>query len=705
MKPSLLKQSFLLSFVLLFSLITMFSLHLEAESFSLEAIMSSPFPSSLVASPKGDFVAWVFNDQGKRNIWIAKGPKYEPRQLTQYSLDDGRELGELAFNSDGTIIAFALGGAPNRAGEYPNPISNPEGTEQAVWAIKVEGGKPWRIGEGSDPKPSPAGNLVAFSRRGRIYVSSIDGSSEPHLLFKARGRNTSHAWSPDASKIVFVSYREEHSIIGFYDFKSKSISWISPSVDRDVYPVWSPCGKYISFIRFPGGLRSFSFRGGQRFSLMVGDEESGKAKEIWRSPNETGGFAQYYSSHPLRWAAEGHLVFYSEHENWMHLYSLSIKDRKVICLTPGEYEVENSFLTPDGKTVVFNSNSGDIDRRHLWSVPVAGGKAKMLTSGEGIEWSPVVTASGNDLVFIYSTASQPASPSIMGIKGSNRRLIAPEAIPEEFPTNKLVKPQQVIFNAPDGLKIHCQLFLPKDIKAGDKHPAVIFMHGGPIRQMLLGWHMRGYYHNAYAFNQYLANKGYVVLSVNFRSGIGHGYAFRTAPNQGPRGASEYQDIVAAGRYLQNRPEVNPNKIGLWGGSYGGYLTALGLARDSELFAAGVDLHGVHDWSLRARRRNGGGWEIRGEDLMSIAFQSSPVADIDFWTSPVLFIHGDDDRNVDFIQTTDLVQRLRKVGKAHVELLIFPDEVHGFLRHAHWLEVYRTAVDFFDRFLKKLKAQS
>jgi len=411
---------------------------------------------------------------------------------------------------------------------------------------------------------------------------------------------------------------------------------------------------------------------------------------------------RYYPAQTLRWGADGFLVFYSEHEKWMHLYSISVKNKKIACLSPGEYEVEDSCLSADGKTLIFNSNSGDIDRRHLWSVPVAGGKVKLLSPGKGIEWAPALVSNGKDLVFLCSTASQPAALAVMSINGKKKRLIAPEAIPETFPKKDLVEPQQVVFKAPDGLDIHCQLFLPKVAKSGDNRPAVIFMHGGPIRQMLLGWHMRGYYHNAYALNQYLANKGYVVLSVNFRSGIGYGFDFRTARDQGPRGASEYQDIVAAGRYLQKRPEVNPNKIGLWGGSYGGYLTALGLARDSELFAAGVDLHGVHDWSLRGRRRDGGGWGIRGEDLMSSAYQSSPVADVYFWTSPVLFVHGDDDRNVDFIQTTDLVQRLRQLGKAHIEILVFPDEVHGFLRHDIWLTVYNSAADFFDRFLKNIK---
>jgi dipeptidyl aminopeptidase/acylaminoacyl peptidase len=228
------------------------------------------------------------------------------------------------------------------------------------------------------------------------------------------------------------------------------------------------------------------------------------------------------------------------------------------------------------------------------------------------------------------------------------------------------------------------------------------MHGGPVRQMLLGFHYMGYYHNSYAMNQHLASRGYVVLSVNFRSGIGYGRAFRRAENQGPRGASEYQDILAAAAYLRRMPEVNPEKIGLWGGSYGGYLTALGLARDSQIFAAGVDFHGVHDWALRARIRDGGGWGIHGEELMRSAFDSSPAADVASWTSPVLFISGDDDRNVDFIETTDLVQRLRALKRVHIETLVLPDEVHGFLKQESWIRAYQATADFFDRFLMNPK---
>mgnify|MGYP001024856544 CR=1 FL=1 len=702
MKCLTLKKRTLLGVLFLFIFSLMLLKTLEARVFTIEEILSSPFPSNLVASPQGDLVAWVFNIQGKRNIWIARAPEFKAQQLTQYSSDDGQELGGLAFNSDGSVIVFVRGGSANRAGEYPNPTSNPEGTEEAIWAIKVSGGESWRIGEGNSPVISPSGNFVAYNLRGRIFIASLEEASKPQLLFKARGTCRSHVFSPDGKRLAFVSSREDHSYIGIYDLDKKSILWISPSVDRDAYPAWPEDGKRIAFFRFPGTTAGQPFSDGQSFSLMQADTENGKAREVWRSPDESGGFAQSSPSRPLFWAAKGRILFYSEHEGWIHIYSVSPDEEKIQCLTPGEFEVEDCCLSPDRETLVFSSNSSDIDRRHLFSVSTSGGKAEPLTSGKGIEWAPVVTASGNYVVFLSSTANQPAAPSIMSKQGKERRLIAPQAIPDIFPIKDLVEPQQVIFEAPDGLKIHSQLFLPKGAKPGDNRPAVIFMHGGPIRQMLLGWHMIGYYHNAYALNQYLANKGYVALSVNYRSGIGYGRAFRTAQNRGPRGASEYQDIVASAKYLQSRPEVDPKKIGLWGGSYGGYLTALGLARDSELFAAGVDLHGVHDWSLRAQRRDGGGWGIQGEELMRQAYESSPVADVYFWTSPVLFIHGDDDRNVDFLQTTDLVQRLRKLGKAHVEVLVFPDEIHGFLRHDRWIEAYKAASDFFDRFLKEKK---
>jgi dipeptidyl aminopeptidase/acylaminoacyl peptidase len=231
-----------------------------------------------------------------------------------------------------------------------------------------------------------------------------------------------------------------------------------------------------------------------------------------------------------------------------------------------------------------------------------------------------------------------------------------------------------------------------------KKPAIVYVHGGPPRQMLLGWHYSDYYTNAYALNQYLASRGYVVLSVNYRLGIGYGYDFHRPEKAGVQGASEYQDVKAGAEYLQRLAQVDAKRIGIYGGSYGGYLTALALARDSKLFAAGIDIHGVHNWTSE---RAAGLLENRYEKIpdvqqaLDVAWQSSPVSSIATWKSPVLLIHGDDDRNVRFSQTTDLVRRLDKAGVSYEELVI-PDDTHHFMRHANLVKVDAAVVAFFDR---------
>jgi len=171
--------------------------------------------------------------------------------------------------------------------------------------------------------------------------------------------------------------------------------------------------------------------------------------------------------------------------------------------------------------------------------------------------------------------------------------------------------------------------------------------------------------------------------------------FREALDYGAVGASEFNDVIGAGHYLRGRPDVDADRIALWGGSYGGYLTALGLARASDLFAAGVDFHGVHDWNDVITNFEPSYDPAKRQDVARLAFDSSPMASVKTWRSPVLLIHGDDDRNVPFGQSVDLAQALRQKGVAFEEL-IFPDEIHDFLIHAHWIAAYRAADEFLER---------
>lgn len=339
---------------------------------------------------------------------------------------------------------------------------------------------------------------------------------------------------------------------------------------------------------------------------------------------------------------------------------------------------EHITLTPDRTHILSSANTGnddkDIDRRHILRVPVDAARPEVLTPGTGLEWTPVATS--DTIAYIAATPQQPPVVTTLNTK---------PVWPANYPASSLVTPRQVVFKASDGTIVHGQLFEPRT--PAPRNPAIVFVHGGPPRQMLLGWHYGDYYAEAYSTNQYLASRGYVVLSVNYRLGIGYGYDFHQAERSGQRGASEYLDVKAAGEYLRTLPNIDPKRIGIYGGSYGGYLTALALARDSQLFAAGVDIHGVHNRFIgRNRPVADGGYEKAPDaaEARETSWQSLPVADITTWKSPVLLIHGDDDRNVEFIQTVDLTHRLAKQGVDFEELVI-PDDTHHFLRHANWLK--------------------
>ena len=684
---------------------------LESQGIDAEALRAYPFPQNLTAAATGSRIAWTFNESGRRNVYVAEGPAFTARKLTSFDTDDGQEITSLSISADGQHVVFVRGGEHGSNWDdevVVNPASLPVMPKVQIMSIPFGGGVPKAIVDAGDyPSISPDSKTIAFLKERQIWTAPVDGSAPAKRLLAARGNQGDIQWSPDGSKLAFVSGRGTHSFVGIYESENKPINWIAASSSRDGSPRWSPDGRSIVFIRRQGAggpPQQVLVRRPNPWSLWTADVATGRAQQIWKSPETLPGS----QGGNLAWGANGRIVFLSYMDGWPHLYSVSERGGEALLLTPGNFMVEQISLTPDRKHLVFAANTGsdpnDIDRRHVVKVPVDRAAMDVMTPGTGLEWTPVVTGDGKWLAYIGATAQRPPLPMAMAFpeKSAATVTIAADRIPKGFPSAQLVTPQKVTFRAADGATVHGQLFVSK--AASTKRPAIVYVHGGPSRQMLVGWHYSDYYSNAYAVNQYLASRGFVVLAVNYRLGIGYGFDFQNPPNGGMRGAGEYQDIVAAGQFLRSHPRVDGSRIGIYGGSYGGYLTALALARNSDLFAAGVDVHGVHNYTSENGRRLGmGQWEYEPTDRDSaatIAWTSSPVSHVSTWKSPVLFIHGDDDRNVRFAETLDLLHRVRAAGIPYEEIVI-PDDTHHWMLHRNNLKVNAAIADFFER---KLGAQ-
>jgi len=649
--------------------------------------LSLPVAGGLIGAKDKARFAWVENEAGVRNIWIAD--KGSPaRRLTAFDQDDGLEIYDLDYTRDGSALAYVRGGDaefPDME-DVPNPASFASWPKQQLFVALLDGSAPILIGEGHSPTFSPDGKSLAFTYRGSICLWQRGG--EARRIAKVAGEVGNLIWSPDGSSLLFTDNRGSHSFVGLFTIGASAVRYLQPELGFSDEPVFSPDGKKVAYVFFVDPPTGAAPDSGPYWSLRIADVATGAVRILWPAPRGEGGRWAGTRGHNLFWAADDKIVFPWEANGFLHAYAIDATGGAPRDLTPEAFELDTYTLAPDSKSLVYAANlASETDRHHLWQVGLSGGAPEPLTKGDGIESYPTFAA--DTLAVTATDVSHPAHPAMVG-KGLTP--IGPAAVESGF-----VTPEPITFKAEDGVTVHAQLFRAK---GPGKHSALIFVHGGPRRQMLLGFHPSGYYSNAYILNQHFAAEGYDVLAVNYRSGTGYGRAFRDPPGIARDGAAEYRDIAAAGRWLAAQSFVDPHRIGIWGGSWGGYLTALALARNSDLFAAGVDFHGVHAMVRGIDNNLSPDAQAAGHQLQ---WASSPMGSIDTWRSPVLLIHGDDDKNVDFGQSLLLARELA-ARRIPYRDLVFPNERHGFLHYADWLTAYRAADDFFRDMLADAKTR-
>ena len=388
---------------------------------TIEHLMDFNYPEelSIVAAPKGDRIAWAENKHGVRNIMVADAPQWIPRQVTHYQKDDGQELTNLAFSSDGNLIIYTRGGAKNRDGEVPDPDGDPAGAEQAVWKVLLSRGAPQKVDNGSAPKIAPNSSAITGSigylKEGKIWIAPL-GTGRPFEVF-AHGQNTDVEWSPNGKQIAFVSTRSGHSLIPIYDVATRQIHYVTPSVDRDTYPRWSPDGRYIAFVRTPVrfGEPGSNLTAPDRpnpWAIWLCETADGNTRELWHSGNEPNDSLPNLPGNTIvSWGAGDTVVFSSEQDGWQHLYSIPASNGSPQLLTPGNFEYDYMSYSPDRKTILFSSNCEDIDRRHLWQVALAGGPPQQVTWEKASNGGPSSPERASGSRFWVQMRSIPRRPS------------------------------------------------------------------------------------------------------------------------------------------------------------------------------------------------------------------------------------------------------------------------------------------------------
>ena len=534
----------------------------------------------------------------------------------------------------------------------------PAGTEQAIYIVEP-GGQPRKIANGHTPSISPNGRRLVYLSGGQLWVAGLDGGGAAMLFHPRSGVTSSEAaWSPDGGRVAFVSDRGNHSFIAVYDFDSKALSYMDPSVDRDSQPVWSPDGKQIAFMRTQsGGGGRGGRRAGDPWAIRVASVADGTSRQIWRADAGPGSvFHPVVAESQLFWGAGDRILFPWEKDGWAHLYSVAVEGGAATLLTPGNFEVEHVAFSDDRREAVFSSNQDDIDRRHIWRVAIAGGKPRGGDQRRVARSGRRCSRDGG-VAFLHARCARAGAggdPDRDGGEGHGAGIHA-GGLPRRFAGRAAAGDLSGV-----GRHADSRAALPAAglARRGRSDKALVFMHGGSRRQMLLGWHYMDYYNNAYAMNQYLASQGYVVLSINYRSGIGYGLNFREAINYGASGASEYQR--RGGRGL-----VSAHARGRGSGADRAVGRVVRRLSDGDGAGARVGpVRGGRGFPRRARLERA---DARTADGVSARRQRATMRRgrrsnlrrwrrVRTWRSPVLLIHGDDDRNVDFSQTVDSRRR-------------------------------------------------
>ncbi|MEW5930839.1 MAG: prolyl oligopeptidase family serine peptidase [Gemmatimonadota bacterium] len=394
------------------------------------------------------------------------------------------------------------------------------------------------------------------------------------------------------------------------------------------------------------------------------------------------------------WLPDGRVYFVSERTGWAHLYTAPAAGGEATPVTSGEWEVTDVQLSPDGRTFWLTTSETHRGERNLYAVSVNGGRRTRVTSLDGWNES-VVSPDGRWVAVLHSVADRPADLFLMPNRAGARAERVTQSTTAEFRSGPWIRPEVVTFPARDGQQVYARIYRPRDLGAQPNGAAVLFVHGaGYLQNAHRGWSAP--YFREYMFNHLLASRGYTVLDIDYRGSAGYGAAVRTGIYR-HMGGKDLSDHVDGVRWLVANEGVDPGRVGLYGGSYGGFITLMGLFTEPDVFRSGAALRSVTDWAhynhpYTARILN------QPQDDPEAYRRSSPIYFAEGLRGDLLIAHGMVDTNVHFQDVVRLAQRLIELGKTNWEMAVYPVEDHSFVRPDSWTDEYRRVLELFERTL-------
>ncbi len=400
------------------------------------------------------------------------------------------------------------------------------------------------------------------------------------------------------------------------------------------------------------------------------------------------------------WLPGTETVYYgSEETGYAHLYTVAATGGPARALTSGEWEVQQVDVTPDGR-IYLHTNEGDFGQVHCYALDRATGQRTQLTNAEGRQ-DVVVSPDGRTLAVLHSTANHPPELYLQPARPGAAPVKVTESATPEFLRYDWIKPEIVMIPAGDsgGVQVPARLYRPRGAPANGA--AVIFVHGAGYLQNVHKWWSS--YYREYMFHHLLASRGYTVLDLDYRGSAGLGRAWRTSIYR-HMGGVDLDDQVSGARWLVAKMAIDSTRIGIYGGSYGGFITLMALFTKPGVFAAGAALRPVTDWAhynhpYTARILN-------EPQTDSVAYRrSSPIYFAEGLVGRLLICHGMVDDNVHFQDTARLIQRLIELGKQNWEVAVYPVEAHGFRRNDSWTDEYRRILKLFEGTIGRSRASA